>query len=160
VASIIELVASYLNNPTVQLSSLELFGHTLLITGGLFRLWAMNHLGRFFTFTLSIRERHQLITDGPYAIVRHPSYTGLHAIILGAGTIAFNGNFTKPIVGRDGLGGDVIRLCLGAVPCLAFFRGLAMARMETEEGMMRGAFGERWEEYARVTRFKLIPGLW
>jgi protein-S-isoprenylcysteine O-methyltransferase Ste14 len=36
-----------------------------------------HYLGRFFRFEASIQEDHQLVTEGPYSIVRHPSYTGL-----------------------------------------------------------------------------------
>ncbi|KAG2123421.1 hypothetical protein DEU56DRAFT_745450, partial [Suillus clintonianus] len=31
-----------------------------------------------FTFKLSVRTNHRLVTTGPYAIVRHPSYMRAH----------------------------------------------------------------------------------
>jgi len=29
-----------------------------------------------FTFEMSIRKEHILVTSGPYGVVRHPGYTG------------------------------------------------------------------------------------
>ena len=51
--------------------------------------WAIRHsshhaLGHLFTFQLSIRKDHQLVTSGPYAVVRHPSYTGISICMAGA----------------------------------------------------------------------------
>src|ERR1700761_1780631 len=59
------------------------YGLCMVILGGLFRLWAQNSLGRFFTFEVTIKPDHKLITTGPYSLVRHPSYLGF--IIMKAG---------------------------------------------------------------------------
>jgi len=40
-------------------------------------------LGRHFTFQLSIKRNHTLVKDGPYAVVRHPGYTGYLLMVLG-----------------------------------------------------------------------------
>ncbi|GAW00659.1 ICMT-domain-containing protein [Lentinula edodes] len=39
-------------------------------------------LGQLFVFELRIQKDHRLITEGPYAYVRHPSYTGLILTII------------------------------------------------------------------------------
>lgn len=53
----------------------------------LFGLWlrfsAITYLGRFFTEELKVLTFQPLIKKGPYAFVRHPSYTGLLLILLG-----------------------------------------------------------------------------
>jgi len=41
------------------------------------------HLGQFFRFEASIQQDHKLIVSGPYAVVRHPSYTGLMMVFIG-----------------------------------------------------------------------------
>ena len=43
---------------------------------------AVTHLGRQFRITAGIYHDHQFVTTGPYAIVRHPIYTSLLAILL------------------------------------------------------------------------------
>ena len=40
-------------------------------------------MGSLFTFETSIRKGHTLITSGPYAIVRHPSYAGFTLVVIG-----------------------------------------------------------------------------
>ncbi|MFM8560353.1 MAG: EVE domain-containing protein, partial [bacterium] len=44
-----------------------------------FTVWARFTLGRWFSGTFALRPDHALVTHGPYAIVRHPMYTGLVA---------------------------------------------------------------------------------
>jgi protein-S-isoprenylcysteine O-methyltransferase Ste14 len=43
----------------------------------LFTVWARVHLGMNWSGTVTVTEGHELITSGPYAVVRHPIYTGL-----------------------------------------------------------------------------------
>eukprot|EP00127_Corallochytrium_limacisporum_P000717 Clim_evm3s25 gene=Clim_evmTU3s25 len=38
------------------------------------RLWAMRHLGEYFTRVLKVQSRQRIITDGPYRFCRHPGY--------------------------------------------------------------------------------------
>ena len=52
--------------------------------GLLFSVWARRHLGRNWSGTVTIKEDHELITTGPYAIVRHPIYTGLLLAFVGS----------------------------------------------------------------------------
>ena len=49
----------------------------LTLPGFLFAWWARIHLGRLWSGTITRKEGHRLIVSGPYAIVRHPIYTGL-----------------------------------------------------------------------------------
>jgi len=52
-----------------------LAGITLL--GILFAWWARLHLGRLWSSAITRKEDHRVIETGPYALVRHPIYTGL-----------------------------------------------------------------------------------
>ena len=47
------------------------------------RVMTYRHLGRFFRFEASIQKDHELIVSGPYAVFRHPSYTGLMLVFIG-----------------------------------------------------------------------------
>ena len=51
--------------------------------GGYIRYSCYRALGKLFTFEMSIRNGHQLITDGPYSVVRHPAYTGVILTMIG-----------------------------------------------------------------------------
>lgn len=58
-------------------------GAFMISLGGYLRFICFRALGRLFTFEMSIRDEHELITDGPYSIVRHPSYTGAVLTLIG-----------------------------------------------------------------------------
>jgi len=62
------------------------FWAAALITalGLLFTVWARIHLGRNWSGTVTIKREHELIASGPYALVRHPIYTGLIVAIIGS----------------------------------------------------------------------------
>ena len=49
----------------------------LLFLGFSFAWWARIHLGRLWSGWVTKKPDHQVIDTGPYAIVRHPIYTGL-----------------------------------------------------------------------------------
>lgn len=44
--------------------------------------WARLHLGRLWSGAITRKEGHRIIDSGPYALVRHPIYTGLIAAIV------------------------------------------------------------------------------
>ncbi len=55
-----------------------------ITAGGLgFSVWARLFLGKNWSQAVTIKEDHKLITTGPYAVVRHPIYTGLLFGIIG-----------------------------------------------------------------------------
>jgi len=60
----------------------------LMVTAGLaLAVWARTHLGRNWSGTVTVKEDHELVRSGPYAIVRHPIYTGLLFAMLGTAII-------------------------------------------------------------------------
>jgi protein-S-isoprenylcysteine O-methyltransferase Ste14 len=58
-------------------------GATITVAGLLFAVWAREHLGANWSRSVTIKKDHELITSGPYAVVRHPIYTGILAGFLG-----------------------------------------------------------------------------
>src|ERR1700683_1338058 len=58
-------------------------GAAVTILGLLFAVWAREHLGRNWSRSGTIKQDHELITTGPYAVVRHPIYTGILGGFLG-----------------------------------------------------------------------------
>jgi protein-S-isoprenylcysteine O-methyltransferase Ste14 len=49
----------------------------LAAAGFAFCWWARLHLGRFWSAQVTRKEDHRVIDTGPYALVRHPIYTGV-----------------------------------------------------------------------------------
>ena len=49
----------------------------LTLAGLSFTWWARIHLGRLWSGTITRKQGHRVIDTGPYALVRHPIYTGL-----------------------------------------------------------------------------------
>jgi protein-S-isoprenylcysteine O-methyltransferase Ste14 len=58
-------------------------GVALLAGGIAFAIWARAHLGRNWSGSVTVKEGHELIRTGPYALVRHPIYTGLITAVIG-----------------------------------------------------------------------------
>jgi len=57
-------------------------GAVLCIAGLAFCIWARFTLGRNWSGVVTLKGGHELITSGPYALVRHPIYTGMLAMIV------------------------------------------------------------------------------
>jgi protein-S-isoprenylcysteine O-methyltransferase Ste14 len=112
-------------------------GAAVTVAGLLFAVWARRHLGRNWSSEVTIKQGHELITSGPYAVVRHPIYTGILAGFLGT-AIALS-----QVRGFVGL----------ALVFLGFWLKLRM-----EEQWMRSQFGETYVGYAHQTA-ALVPYL-
>ncbi len=59
-------------------------GALITATGLAIAVWARVYLGRNWSGTVTIKHDHELIDSGPYAIVRHPIYTGLLVALIGS----------------------------------------------------------------------------
>jgi protein-S-isoprenylcysteine O-methyltransferase Ste14 len=59
-------------------------GAAITAGGLLFSVWGRRHLGSNWSQAVTVKEGHELITSGPYALVRHPIYTGLLLAFLGS----------------------------------------------------------------------------
>ncbi len=110
----------------------------LTALGVAFALWARRTLGRNWSGTVTLKEGHELVRTGPYALVRNPIYTGF--LVAGLGTALCLGT---------------VRVFLGLFVIAASF----IIKMRTEERFMRGRFGEAYEDYRKKVR-ALIPYLW
>ena len=51
--------------------------------GVAFSVWARITLGRNWSAEVTFKQDHELIESGPYALARHPIYTGIIAMALG-----------------------------------------------------------------------------
>jgi protein-S-isoprenylcysteine O-methyltransferase Ste14 len=55
----------------------------IVFAGAAFSVWARIALGRNWSAEVTFKEDHELIESGPYALARHPIYTGLILMALG-----------------------------------------------------------------------------
>jgi len=62
----------------------------LFYFGVLFRLNAIETLGRFYSHRVRLVGEHQVVDTGPYRYVRHPAYTGMITAHLGFVLFFFN----------------------------------------------------------------------
>jgi protein-S-isoprenylcysteine O-methyltransferase Ste14 len=54
----------------------------LAVAGLGFTWWARIHLGTLWSGTVTRKVHHKVIKTGPYAIVRHPIYTGISVALI------------------------------------------------------------------------------
>ena len=118
---------------------LFLTGCALMLAGMLFRWWAVRVLAHHFTVDVAIRDDHKLIRQGPYRLLRHPSYTGSLTTFYG---------FALAL-------GSAWSLLLIAVVVTAAF----LWRIRVEERALTSAFPRDYPAYARETK-RLIPFVW
>ncbi|KAE9393298.1 hypothetical protein BT96DRAFT_924090 [Gymnopus androsaceus JB14] len=126
-----------------------LVGFLLTLCGAYVRWSSYRALGPLFTFELSIRDQHKLITTGPYSIVRHPSYTGM--------LLFFPGSWIHECGWLDLLPIKISAVLVTVVQ--ATFILLMPIRLGIEDEMMRKEFGQQWEEWAKKVPYKLVPGI-
>lgn len=127
-----------------------------MISGSLIRLSCYRILGRLFTWDLTIKDDHKLVTSGPYAVVRHPSYTG--GVIIGIGAVLCylgKGSWFFSYGGLETFWGKLLAVAWAflslSVPLLL------LGRVNVEDEVLHEQFGEEWVAYARRTPYKLIP---
>jgi protein-S-isoprenylcysteine O-methyltransferase Ste14 len=116
-------------------SSLAALGALVVMAGATLAAWAKLRLGRWFTGTFGVKEGHELVADGPYGITRHPIYTGLLLMLLGA-ALAWDSALT------------LLLALLLAVPF--FFHTVY------EEALFEQHFGEAYRDYQRRVP-RLVP---
>lgn len=64
----------------------------IVVAGAAFTVWARITLGRNWSAEVTFKQDHELIESGPYALARHPIYTGL--IVMTLGTVI---NYGRPL---------------------------------------------------------------
>jgi protein-S-isoprenylcysteine O-methyltransferase Ste14 len=54
------------------------------ISGISFAIWARLHMGKNWGMPMALKEHTELITSGPYRLIRHPIYAGLSLAMIGS----------------------------------------------------------------------------
>ena len=132
------LTAAHVQSLRVS-ASVRAAGVVVMWLGLAIRGWAIATLGSAFRTTVEVDAGQAVVSTGPYAWVRHPSYTGLLLIIAGFGLT--RGNWLSLLA------------CL-VVPLPAFVR-----RIHVEEAELNRVLGDAYRSYQAST-VRLIPGIW
>ena len=129
---------AFLERRFVRLSAGSFWiGAAITSAGLLLCVWARRHLGRNWSRAVTLKEDHELITSGPYAVVRHPIYTGLLFALIGSA-----------------LARGEWRGVLG----VALIFAALWFKLRLEERWMREQFGAAYEAYSRRVA-ALVPYL-
>lgn len=108
---------------------LKVISIVVLIPGAIMWLWSVVQI-------LIRVPQKKLITDGPYALIKHPIYTSVALLVL-------------PWVGF------LLNTWLGAVIGLVLYLASRLFSPEEEEGLSK-TFGAAWDEYCKSVK---IPWL-
>ncbi|KAG6862203.1 hypothetical protein C0995_002133 [Termitomyces sp. Mi166 len=127
----------------IKASPLFVLGTFLTALGGFIRHRCYRELGRLFTFEMSLRTDHKLVTTGPYSVVRHPGYSGVVLCVLGIIIWhAGSGSWARECGAlKTTLGQGIAMIYLILVTTITF--GL-LIRMYKEDEALSEAFGEEW----------------
>jgi len=115
--------------------AIEWSGAALVALGLAFTVWARLHLGTNWSGIVTVKRGHELVTSGPYAIVRHPIYTGLVVAFVGSATAL----------------GEARGVLAVALVVASLWRKLRL-----EERWMAEQFGDDYERYRGRVR-ALVP---
>jgi protein-S-isoprenylcysteine O-methyltransferase Ste14 len=110
-------------------------GLAIVVAGLAFSVWARVHLGRNWSGIVTVKEEHELIRTGPYALVRHPIYTGIISAALGTAVVS-----------------GTVRAAVGVLIIAAAL----VVKLRVEERFMRETFGDQYARY-RAEVPALVP---
>ncbi|MGA9212646.1 methyltransferase family protein [Kaistella sp.] len=122
--------------PFYENIKIRVLGLIFLILGVVFRLMVVYNLGKYFTVDVTIRQNHQLKTDGFYKYVRHPSYA--FSLLTFVGLAIILNNYISAII--------------LLIPVFVMF----LYRIKIEEQALTEMFGQDYTNYMKRTK-RLIP---
>jgi protein-S-isoprenylcysteine O-methyltransferase Ste14 len=128
---------SHFDSLTVGALWVRILGLAVLVASTVFTLWARLSLGTSWSVTPKVQGDHQLRTHGPYAVTRHPIYTGVLGMLLGATLLS-------------GIGQWIVLFPVGLI--------LFEVKIRMEEHLMLATFPEDYPRYRRQVP-QLVPGL-
>lgn len=113
-------------------------GIALMVTGIIIRQWAIAVLGKYFSGVIGVQKEQKVVQTGPYRLIRHPSYTGILLLWVGA---AFAFQSWLALLGA----GLIFGLAYGH-------------RIVFEEKFLIKELGENYVEYMKSSK-RIIPFL-
>ena len=114
--------------PTVSLGLAVISVILSFLSAGLVG-WAVRVLGKQWSFTARLAEGHRLVTEGPYALMRHPIYAAMLGMLL-VTAVAISHWMAIP-------------------PAILLFAAGTRIRIRSEESLLQEAFGQEFADYRR-----------
>lgn len=130
------LAASELGFLILPVTALSYAGLAFFAAGITLRYWGIIELGKQFTRDVQVRQDDQIVSSGPFRILRHPLYTGLFFIVLG---FSF-----------------YLQSLLGLLLVFLLFLPFLLRRIRLEEEMLKQGFGSKYESWLK-SRYRLLP---
>lgn len=115
--------------------SLRIIGLVFYLVFSWIQIWAFKTLGENYSQDIAIKKDHQLVTNGPFKVIRHPQY--LSQILLD-------------------LGGAVATLSFILAPLAIIQIPFLFMRASLEDKLMEKHFGERFNSF-RKKNGQIIP---
>lgn len=109
----------------------------ILLAATALTVWGRLALGAMWSAVPTVKQEHKLRTRGPYAITRHPIYTGLLSMMLGSLLLAGGGR---------------------CIALFAIYLVVLEFKIRIEERLMLAEFPDDYPRYRRHVP-QLIPGL-
>lgn len=141
------VISAFLAKAAMPYTALRIPGEPWTAAAGLALAWAgiavryraVAELGESFRTTVEIDNDQEVVSSGPYKLVRHPSYAGLLMATAGFGLAGYS--------------------WAGLVVCVILPLSAMLQRIRVEENEMTEVLGDRYQAYQAHTK-RLIPGLW
>jgi protein-S-isoprenylcysteine O-methyltransferase Ste14 len=115
----------------------RILGLVILLAATALTVWARLALGAMWTAAPVVKQEHELRTRGPYAITRHPIYTGLLGMMLGSLLLTGAGRW---------------------IVAFPVYFVLLQFKIRTEERLMLAEFPGDYSRYRQRVP-QLVPGL-
>ncbi len=115
---------------------LQTLGIVVYFSGLVLRYWCSYLLGIYFTRGVAVQEDQELVSSGPYRILRHPLYLGL--LLLTLGVPLYFASLTGLILG------------------VILMPWALRKRILLEENKLSNSLGERYDDWVKG-RYRLIP---
>lgn len=122
--------------PSEVLLMFWVIGLFLLTFGGSLLCLSRFILGHNALLIIAIEKNQELITKGPYSIIRHPIYAGVLLLFLGF-TLSFS---------------SILGSIFITIPLFIVFR----KRLVLEEQLLTETFGDEYQDYKKKTK-RLVP---
>jgi protein-S-isoprenylcysteine O-methyltransferase Ste14 len=136
-AFVLLVVGRYAEGLSIDAIWVQIVGLGVLIASTAFAVWARVSLGTSWIVGPRVGGDRQLRTRGPYAITRHPIYTGLLGMLLGTTMLG-------------GFGQWIALVAVGLIG--------VEAKIRMEERLLLATYPDEYRRYRRAVP-QLIPGL-
>lgn len=122
---------------TFDAPPVRILGLVILLAATVFTIWARLVLGVMWSGAPAVKQDHQLRTNGPFGVTRHPIYTGMLGMFLGSLLVAGGGRLIVPF---------------------PVFLVLLEIKLHIEERLMQAEFPDDYPRYRQRVP-QLVPGL-